>query len=71
MSKASSVMEGLSLGGLLGMALGLLLAPRSGDETRRLLQDRVDAILVQGQQAAEERRLELTHRFEELKQSKA
>ncbi|MGC9333912.1 MAG: YtxH domain-containing protein [Anaerolineae bacterium] len=71
MGKASSVLEGLVLGGLLGMVLGLLLAPRSGEETRQLLQDRAEAILAQGQWAAEERRLELTHQFEDLKQPKA
>ena len=71
MGKASSVLSGLVVGALVGIVVVFLLTPRSGDETRQLVQDRVDAILDQGKQAAEERRLELTRQFEELKQPKA
>ena len=71
MGKASSVVSGLVVGALVGIVVVFLLTPRSGDETRQLVQDRVDAILDQGKQAAEERRLELTRQFEELKQPKA
>jgi gas vesicle protein len=71
MGKTSSVLLGLVVGALLGVAVGLLLTPRSGEETRLLLQDRADAVLEQGRQAAEEKRLELTRQFEELKQPKA
>jgi gas vesicle protein len=71
MGKMSSVLAGLVVGALVGMALVLLLTPRSGEETRQLLQDRADTVLAQGRQAAEERRLELTRQFEELKQPRA
>lgn len=70
MGKASSVLSGLVVGALLGAALVLLLTPRSGEETRQWIQDEVDAVLEQGKLAAEERRLELTRQFEELKQPK-
>jgi len=45
----------------------LLLLPRSGAETRQLIQGRVNAVLEEGRQAAEKRRHELTGRFENLK----
>ncbi len=59
---------GLLLGTLVGMALVLLFAPRSGAETRQLIQERIQEILDEGRQAAEARRLELTAQFEALKQ---
>lgn len=71
MGKASSVLSGMVVGALLGAALVLLLTPRSGAETRQQIQDQIDAVLEQGKEAAEERRLELTRQFEELKQPKA
>ena len=71
MGRASSVLSGLVVGALLGAALVLLLTPRSGAETRQRIQDQIDAVLEEGKEAAEERRLELTRQFEELKQAKA
>ena len=71
MGKTSSVLSGLVVGALLGAALVLLLTPRSGAETRQQIQDQIDAVLEEGKEAAEERRLELTRQFEELKQTKA
>jgi gas vesicle protein len=56
------------LGAALAAGLVLLFAPQSGDEIRQKIQDRVQAILAEGHQAAEERRLELTAQFESLKQ---
>jgi len=70
MSRASHLLAGLFLGGLVGAGLVLLLAPRSGDETRQMIRDRAQAILAEGQQAAEARRLELTAQLEALKQPK-
>ncbi len=58
---------GLLLGAVVGVAAVVLFAPESGAETRRRIQDRAEAILAEGQRAAEERRVELMTQFEELK----
>ena len=65
--KALRFVGGMLVGALVGVALVMLFAPRSGDEMRRLVQERIDAVLAEGRQAAEERRLELQAEFEALK----
>jgi gas vesicle protein len=62
------IVSGLVLGAALGVGLVLLFAPRSGTETRQMIQERVQDVMAEGQQAAEARRLELTAQFEALKQ---
>jgi gas vesicle protein len=69
MSRVGSVLLGLLLGVAVGGGLGLLFAPRSGSEAQQLIRERVDAILAEGREAAELRRLELTERLEALKQA--
>lgn len=69
MVKILRIAAGLVLGAAVGAGLVILLAPRSGAETRRLVQERVDAILAEGRHAAEQRRLELTTRFEAMKET--
>lgn len=44
----------------------LLLAPKSGAQTRTFVQNWLEAVWKEGQQAAESRRLELMTRLEEL-----
>jgi gas vesicle protein len=68
MDRGSKVFAGFVLGALCGVTLVLLFAPRSGADTQQLIRDRVQGILDEGRQAAEDRRLELTERFETLKQ---
>ncbi len=68
MNKVVNITAGLVLGAVVGVGVVLLLAPRSGADTRQGIHDRIDAILAEGQQAAETRRLELSERFEALKQ---
>ena len=68
MGKVCRIMSGVLLGAAVGAAAVLLFTPQSGPETRQMIQDRVEAIIEEGRQAAEDRRLELTTRFEELKQ---
>lgn len=43
-SKGAGLWVGLMLGGLLGTATGLLLAPRSGRDTRRILKKSAEAL---------------------------
>lgn len=58
--------EGLMLGALVGGGLVLLLAPKSGVQTRAFVRNWLEAVWQEGQQAAESRRLELMTRLEEL-----
>jgi hypothetical protein len=66
--KIVRISGGLLLGFLVGAGVVVLLAPRSGAETRYTIQERVGAVLEAGRQAADERRLELTAQLEDLKQ---
>jgi gas vesicle protein len=67
MDKILRISSGLLVGMVVGAGLVLLFAPRSGAETRRLIQERFDDILAEGREAAEARRLELMTQFEVLK----
>ena len=68
MGKAFRVLAGMVLGAAIGAGLVLLFTPRSGVDTQQMIRERVDAILSEGRQAAEMRRLELQTQFETLKQ---
>lgn len=41
MEKENNLLEALLLGGLIGMALGILFAPSAGEKTRELLKDKI------------------------------
>lgn len=68
MSRGLQFLEGMVLGAALSAAVVLLLTPQSGAEMRQAIQDRVQDIVDEGRQAAEERRQELTAQFERLKE---
>jgi len=68
MSKILDWLGGFLLGSVIGAGVVLLFLPRSGAETRQLIQGRFNAVLEEGRQAAETRRHELKARFETLKQ---
>jgi gas vesicle protein len=68
MNRTVTVAGGLLFGAMLAGGLVLLFAPRSGAETQQAIRDRVQAIVLAGQEAAEARRIELTERFEALKE---
>jgi gas vesicle protein len=67
MCKVLRIAAGLLVGAITGGGLVLIFAPRSGADTRRLIQERIRAVLEEGQRAAESRRLDLTAQFEALK----
>jgi gas vesicle protein len=69
--KVLRIAAGLVLGVLVGAGLTMLFAPQAGAKTRELIQERIDAILEEGRQAAQSRRLELTAQYEALKQPQA
>lgn len=48
---ASTVFASFVVGGLTGAAVALLLAPQSGDRTRRELKNRIDDELERGRKA--------------------
>lgn len=68
MGRMLRIMSGVLLGATVGAGLVLLFAPQSGVETRRMIEERIEAVLAEGRQAAETRRLELQSQFETLKQ---
>lgn len=63
MRKIIDFVVGLLFGGLVGATLGLLLAPRSGLETRQVIKERINEIIEEARQAAAEQRLELETRL--------
>ena len=71
MRKVIDFVVGLLFGGLVGVTLGLLLAPRSGLETRQLVKERINEIIEEAKQAAAERRLELEARLAAAKRPPA
>jgi gas vesicle protein len=68
MVKVFRILVGFLFGAVVGGVLALLFAPGSGEATRQRLQDCLEQILAEGQQAAETRRLELTAQFEAMKE---
>ena len=68
MGRVLRIATGMVLGAAAGAGLVLLFTPQSGAETQEMVRERIDAILAEGRQAAEMRRLELQTQFEALKQ---
>ncbi len=67
MDDALDVMGGLVLGALVGGAIALLLAPRSGRDTRAAIRGRINLVVEEGRRAAAEKRAELEAQFAEAK----
>jgi gas vesicle protein len=59
--------SGVLIGGLVGAAVGLLVAPRSGEDTIALLRDKSTAIKNQVSQSAREARLRAENAAGELR----
>jgi len=58
---------GAMCGAVVGAVAALLLAPASGPELRQQVRTRVDDLLAEGRQAAEDRRAELEAQLAALK----
>jgi len=59
------------VGATVAAGLVLLFTPQSGVDAQQMIRYRFDAILSEGRQAAEMRRLELETQFETLKQPRS
>jgi gas vesicle protein len=59
-----SFLSGMIIGGLLGAAIGLLLAPQSGEETRQVIREKSIELRDKAAETAEDTR----HRIEEMSQ---
>jgi gas vesicle protein len=66
--RVANLLAGLVVGAAVGAGLVLLFTPRSGPELQEEIQERIQGVVAEGQEAAEMRRLELTERLESLKQ---
>lgn len=59
MRRMMSFIYGVMLGGLIGVTVGLLLAPGSGEEVRNQMMERAQQIQLEVKNAAAARRAEL------------
>ena len=62
-----SFVRGAILGGAIGAAAGILLAPMSGEQLRQTIKDRTNYVIEEGRRAAEAKRLELEQEFAEMR----
>ncbi len=67
MRKVLNFLAGFFVGGLIGAAAGLLLAPQSGGELQERIRARVDELVEEGEKAAAARRAELENQLEAFK----
>lgn len=58
---------GITVGGLVGSSIALLLAPEAGDDLRGQLRDRGQNFFNDIRHAADERRIELRQRLEVMR----
>ena len=70
MHRVSSFLSGLIMGSLIGGALGLLIAPASGERLRQQMQERAQQFQIEIKQAAAARRAELENELAALRQPK-
>ena len=62
-----SFLSGAALGLVVGASLAILLAPTSGNELRKQMQERAERIQLEVKEAAEARRNELEQQLETLR----
>lgn len=71
MRKIFAFLIGIFLGALVGSTIALLLAPGSGEQLRAQLRQRAEAVVTEVRQAAQQRRIELEQRLQELRAPRA
>ncbi len=71
MRKVLNFVAGFLLGGLVGGAAGLLLAPRGGSELQTQIRSRIDGLLEEGKRAAAARQAELEAQLAAFKSGEA
>lgn len=64
-------LTGFIVGTSMGAAIGLLFAPRSGEQTVELIKGRVQFVLEEGRLAAEQTRADAYARLSDLKEGEA
>jgi gas vesicle protein len=70
MKKFGNLLLGALLGGLVGSGLALLLAPASGEATRREIRNYFVNLKEEVQKAADEKRAELEEQLQALRSGK-
>jgi gas vesicle protein len=69
--KIGNFLGGFFLGGLVGAAAGLLLAPYGGNELQNRIRGRVDALVEEGKEAAAARQAELEAQLEAFRRGES
>ncbi|HSG42305.1 MAG TPA: YtxH domain-containing protein [Anaerolineales bacterium] len=67
MRRMFGFMMGILIGGLVGSTIALLLAPDSGEELRSQLRSRGEGFFNDVRQAADERKIELRQKLDEMR----
>ena len=62
---------GVTVGGLVGSTIALLMAPDSGDQLRSELRLRGETFMNEVRQAADERKIELRQRLDYMREPRA
>ncbi|HUG33369.1 MAG TPA: YtxH domain-containing protein [Anaerolineales bacterium] len=67
MKRMFGFLIGILVGSLVGSTIALLMAPESGEELRGMIRLRGENFFNDVRHAADERRIELRHRLEEMR----
>jgi gas vesicle protein len=67
MRRMFGFMIGIAVGSLVGSTIALLMAPESGDELRTMIRERGQNFFSDVRHAADERRIELRQRLDEMR----
>ena len=67
MNRMFGFLIGITVGGLVGSTIALLMAPDSGELLRSRLRERGQNFFYEVRQAADERKIELRQRLEDMR----